>query len=80
VSWRTEVPADFASETGKIRFDAQRYCHGVGLDVGCGPWEVFPAATDLNGTPHAARRRSRSEFVFFVTSAVGVKQNIVMPG
>ncbi len=52
MTWRPEVPADFAGETGKIRFDAQRYCRGVGLDVGCGPWKVFPTAIGLDGAPH----------------------------
>ena len=52
MTWRPEVPADFAGETGKIRYRALPYLHGRGLDVGCGPWKVAPHAIGIDGVPH----------------------------
>lgn len=49
MSWRPEVPADFAGEGNKIKWRAVPYARGVGLDIGCGPWKVFPNAIGLDG-------------------------------
>lgn len=49
MTWRPEVPADFAGETGKIRWRALPYLAGSGLDIGCGPWKVAPHAIGIDG-------------------------------
>jgi ADP-heptose:LPS heptosyltransferase/predicted SAM-dependent methyltransferase len=54
VSWRPEVPADFAGEGSKIKWRAAPYVKGLGLDIGCGPWKVFPHAIGLDGQAYAS--------------------------
>jgi ADP-heptose:LPS heptosyltransferase/predicted SAM-dependent methyltransferase len=54
VSWRPEVPADFAGEGNKIKWRAAPYVKGLGLDIGCGPWKVFPHAIGLDGQAYAS--------------------------
>lgn len=49
MSWRPEVPRDFAGEGNKIKWRAAPYVQGLGLDIGCGPWKVFPHAIGLDG-------------------------------
>lgn len=49
MSWRPEVPADFAGEGNKIKWRAAPYVRGLGLDIGCGPWKVFPHSIGLDG-------------------------------
>lgn len=49
MTWRPEVPADFAGESAKIRYRAMPYANGCGLDVACGPWKVFGNAIGIDG-------------------------------
>lgn len=49
MSWRPEVPADFVGEGNKIKWRAAPYVKGLGLDIGCGPWKVFPHSIGLDG-------------------------------
>lgn len=52
MSWRPEVPADFAGEGNKIKWRAAPYVKGLGLDIGCGPWKVFPCSIGLDGAAY----------------------------
>lgn len=49
MSWRPEVPPDFTGEGNKIKWRAAHYVKGLGLDIGCGPWKVFPHSIGLDG-------------------------------
>jgi len=43
-----------AGEVCKIRWEVIGYCHGEGLDLGCGPWKVFSHALGIDrGGKHA---------------------------
>jgi ADP-heptose:LPS heptosyltransferase/predicted SAM-dependent methyltransferase len=52
MTWRPEVPADFAGEAAKIRYRAMPYANGCGLDVACGPWKVFANAIGIDGNAY----------------------------
>lgn len=52
MSWRPEVPADFAGEGNKIKWRAAPYVKGLGLDIACGPWKVFPHSIGLDGAAY----------------------------
>lgn len=54
MTWRPEVPADFAGESAKIRWRALPYVKGVGIDVGCGPFKAFPHSIGIDGQAYAA--------------------------
>ena len=54
MSWRPEVPPDFAGEGNKIKYRALPYVKGLGLDIGCGPWKVFPHSIGLDGEAYAS--------------------------
>lgn len=49
MSWRPEVPADFAGEGNKIKWRAVPYVKGLGLDIACGPYKVFPHSIGVDG-------------------------------
>lgn len=55
MTWRPDVPADFAGEAAKIRYRAMPYALGFGLDVACGPWKVFRNAIGLDGNNYATQ-------------------------
>jgi ADP-heptose:LPS heptosyltransferase/predicted SAM-dependent methyltransferase len=52
VSWRPEVPASFAGEGNKIKWRAAPYVKGLGLDIACGPYKVFPHSIGLDGAAY----------------------------
>lgn len=54
MSWRKEVPADFRGEGNKIKYRALPHVRGLGLDIGCGPWKVFPHSIGIDGVAYAA--------------------------
>jgi ADP-heptose:LPS heptosyltransferase/predicted SAM-dependent methyltransferase len=37
------------NESAKIRWRIAHYCRGSGLDIGCGPFRVFPMAVGIDG-------------------------------
>jgi hypothetical protein len=57
MSWRPEVPPDFAGEGNKIKWRAVPYVRGLGLDIGCGPWKAVPAL-DRPGRRAVHRQRT----------------------
>jgi hypothetical protein len=68
MSWRPEVPADFAGEGNKIKWRAVPYVRGLGLDIGCGPWKVFPHSIGLDGAPSWSRDNRGPNLVMDCTS------------
>lgn len=68
MSWRPEVPADFAGEGNKIKWRAVPYVRGLGLDIGCGPWKVFPHAIGLDGQAYASLDNKGPNLVMDCTS------------
>jgi ADP-heptose:LPS heptosyltransferase/predicted SAM-dependent methyltransferase len=68
MSWRPEVPADFAGEGNKIKWRAMRYVRGLGLDIGCGPWKVFPHSIGLDGQAYIVSDNRGPNLVMDCTS------------
>ena len=68
MSWRPEVPADFAGEGNKIKWRAMPYVRGLGLDIGCGPWKVFPHSIGLDGHAYASYDNKGPNLVMDCTS------------
>lgn len=40
MTWRIDGPQ--GNESAKVRWDVIPYLRGRGLDIGCGPWKIFP--------------------------------------
>lgn len=68
MSWRPEVPADFAGEGNKIKWRAAPYVKGLGLDIGCGPWKVFPHSIGLDGAAYQSFDNKGPNLVMDCTS------------
>jgi ADP-heptose:LPS heptosyltransferase/predicted SAM-dependent methyltransferase len=68
VSWRPDVPHDFAGEGNKIKFRAAPYVRGLGLDIACGPWKVFPHSIGLDGQAYSVQDNRGPNLVMDCTS------------
>lgn len=68
MSWRPEVPANFAGEGNKIKWRAVPYVRGLGLDIGCGPWKVFPHSIGLDGQAYMIQDNRGPNLVMDCTS------------
>lgn len=51
--WRSTDPQ--CAEVGKCKFDVVRFVRGRLLDVGCGPYKIFPYAIGVDNFDHAQR-------------------------
>jgi predicted SAM-dependent methyltransferase/ADP-heptose:LPS heptosyltransferase len=49
--WKAEAPQ--GNESGKVRFDVIPYMRGRGVDLGCGPWKIFPHCIGVDQIPGA---------------------------
>ncbi len=68
MTWRPEVPADFAGESNKIKWRCIPYVRGVGIDVGCGPWKAFPHSIGLDGQAYPQSGNAGPNLVMDCTS------------
>ena len=51
--WRIDDPQ--GAEVGKVKFDVVPYVRGRLLDIGAGPFRIYPYATTLDNLDHASR-------------------------
>ena len=49
--WKAEAPQ--GNESAKVKYDVIPYMRGRGVDLGCGPWKIFPHCIGVDIIPGA---------------------------